>query len=98
MITLADIAKYDYVARETLVIQNLVNDCFNIICRYKNGISSNILLKVLREEENTRPDDSKHYAQMEDLWNIWIEEVCLILEKMGRIERIHTGLTVYKPL
>lgn len=99
MITLADIAKYDYRAREDLVFQNLVNDCLNIIRRFKDGITHDVLLEALREDEKVRPNDSKHYAQTESFWIMWVTNACYILEKLGYIERFRVGVTiVYKPL
>lgn len=98
MITLADIAKYDYRAREDLVFQNLVNDCLNIIRRFKDGITHDKLLEALHEEENTRPNDSKHYTQIEIYWSLLVENACAILEGMDYIKKIHTNLTVYRPL
>lgn len=99
MITLSDIAKYDYRAREDLVFQNLVNNCLNIIRRFKDGITHDKLLEALREDENVRPYDSKHYVMTESFWIMWIQNACYILEKLGYIERFRKGVAiVYKPL
>lgn len=98
MITLADIAKNDYRAREDLVFQNLVNDCLNIIRRFKDGITHKDLLKSLYEAENTRPDDSKHYKSMNGQWMLLIVSACEVLRQLGYIEITHDGHeTMYKP-
>lgn len=98
MITLADIARYDGSTEETLVFQNLVNDCFDTIRRFKNGIIHKDLLKSLYEAENTRPDDSKHYKSMNGQWMLLIVNACEVLRQLGYIEIMHDGHeTMYKP-
>lgn len=98
MITLTDIARYDGSTEETLVFQNLVNDCFDTIRRFKNGITHKDLLKSLYEAENTRPDDSKHYKSMNGQWILLIVSACKVLDQMWYIEITHDEHEVmYKP-
>lgn len=89
-ITLANIAHYDEDVRETLIFQNLVNDCLEVLQLHKHPIEHSALKCELQKIEEQRPADSKHYEGINGQWIWWIYGACEVLKKLGYVYKNET--------